>query len=404
MTRAPRSVYRRACFRVESPDFIDLGSPGKAVVSKGVPARLKKAAFHSSYRLHWTAVMAVLPAACAGLHTAVAQSTSSNDDTRWYIGAGVGLTSLQPDSYCDCMTIADDNDTSFNLYAGIDISKRFAVEFQISDLGSPSVDFLGEPVGSVDYQVAGLNGLLYLFNSADSGSSRDGLSAYIKAGAGVLINDSSLPYEQAHDTQLWLGAGIEYGFGRGWSLRTELNSFDTDARQVTASLVKRFGGNARYVIPDTRVSTTRLVVPTPNSTAAPIPEPTQPVAQVSNTIKPPEPSQIAVELPTVFFGFDQYSLGSAAQSKLNQLVNIMQTAPAMKLQLEGHADARGTVSYNNSLSMQRAQSVRDYLMSRNISGSRIEMVGYGELKPAADNASEAGRARNRRVEVHLYGG
>ena len=168
-------------------DFIDLGcadgetaaipvvlgganiSPVDSEVLPAIaaPTAVASIAVKRSYSLRWSMVAALLPAACTGLHvvTQSAAVADDTDDTRWYIGVGAGLTTLQPEAFCDCLTLSDDNDTSFNLYAGVDLTRRFAIEFQYADLGAPSVDFLGDPVGSIDYQVAGLSGLLYLFNT-----------------------------------------------------------------------------------------------------------------------------------------------------------------------------------------------------------------------------------------------
>ena len=360
-----------------------------------------------SYGLKWGAIAALLPAACTGIHI-VTQSTAVADhepagpieDTRWFIGAGVGLTTLQPDAFCDCLTLSEDNDTSFNLYAGIDISKRFAIEFQYANLGAPSVDFLGTPVGSIDYEVAGLSGLLYLFNSRNSGTSRAGFSGYLKAGAGILMNDSALPFRQEHDTQLWLGAGLEYGVGAGWSVRTEFNSFDTDARQVTASLVKRFGGGSRRTLAH-EPAPVALPDPLPRLQ---IPESQQEIAEVVKDPLPSEPSLPAVELPTVFFDFDRHDLAAPEVDKLDRLATIMRSAPNVKLRIEGHTDALGSVGYNENLALMRAEYVRDYLQQQDIQRERIELLAYGELQPAADNSTESGRAQNRRVEVHLSAG
>jgi len=348
----------------DSDEFIDLGAKTLrpvAALAKGLRttsdsmSRIHGAMLRRDYRIQWsgfqwTALAAIVPAACASLPTAVAQSENPFVDSGlgWYVGGGVGLASLQPDSYCDCMTISEDNDVALNFYAGLDINERYAVELHYGKLGAPSVDFLGESVGSIDYQVAGLNGLLYLFNSQHTGVERPGFSAFVKAGGGVLINDSSLPYHQKHETQLWLGAGD------------------------------------------------RLV----KTAAVPTPVQSEPVATV--VPEAPQPSQVAVELPTVFFAFDHSDLNPGARDKLDRLVTVMETAPTMKLRLEGHADALGSVNYNDRLSINRAESVRDYLVSKNIQSDRIELLGYGELKPAADNSTDAGRARNRRVEVHLF--
>jgi outer membrane protein OmpA-like peptidoglycan-associated protein len=67
----------------------------------------------------------------------------------------------------------------------------------------------------------------------------------------------------------------------------------------------------------------------------------------------------------------------------------------------GHTDSTGSDAINNPLSLERAHSVRDYLAARGVSASRIETSGRGEREPIADNGSEAGRAKNRRVEIFL---
>ena len=362
------------------------------------PTTVASIAVKRSYSLKWSMVAALLPAACTGLHvvTQSAAVADETDGTRWFIGVGAGLTTLQPEAFCDCLTLSDDNDTSFNLYAGVDLTRRFAIEFQYADLGAPSVDFLGDPVGSIDYQVAGLSGLLYLFNTRrNSGTTRDGLSGYLKAGAGVLMNDSSLPFRQEHGSQLWLGAGLEYGVGRGWSVRTEYNAFDTDATQVTASLVKRFGGGSR--------NTNRVAVEQP-LVRLQVPQPVAEVASVPEEPLQTEPSLTAIDLPTLFFDFDRHDLRPLEASKLERLASVLRSSPLSKLQIEGHTDARGSENYNNNLSIMRAEAVRDYLQQQDIGADRIEVLGYGEMQPVAVNSTEEGRAQNRRVELSLSSG
>ena len=69
------------------------------------------------------------------------------------------------------------------------------------------------------------------------------------------------------------------------------------------------------------------------------------------------------------------------------------------LQVAGHTDSSGSASYNQRLSERRAASVADYLLSKNIPADRLVVLGYGESRPIADNASTEGRAENRRVEL-----
>lgn len=75
--------------------------------------------------------------------------------------------------------------------------------------------------------------------------------------------------------------------------------------------------------------------------------------------------------------------------------------PTMRVRIVGHTDSTGSDAINNPLSVERAQSVRDYLAARGVAPSRVETAGMGSRSPVADNSSEAGRAQNRRVEIFL---
>jgi outer membrane protein OmpA-like peptidoglycan-associated protein len=73
--------------------------------------------------------------------------------------------------------------------------------------------------------------------------------------------------------------------------------------------------------------------------------------------------------------------------------------PGWKLVIEGHTDATGSDAHNQTLSQQRAESVKAYLVKAGVDGGRLKPTGFGESKPVADNATELGRAQNRRVEL-----
>jgi outer membrane protein OmpA-like peptidoglycan-associated protein len=70
----------------------------------------------------------------------------------------------------------------------------------------------------------------------------------------------------------------------------------------------------------------------------------------------------------------------------------------MRLRIEGHADSTGPHEKNMELSQKRAEAVRNYLISSGIQPSRLEVAGYGDTRPIANNATEEGRRMNRRIE------
>jgi outer membrane protein OmpA-like peptidoglycan-associated protein len=102
----------------------------------------------------------------------------------------------------------------------------------------------------------------------------------------------------------------------------------------------------------------------------------------------------------VLFASAKSDLLPDAQVKLNSVAEALtQQDPDSKLVVEGHTDSQGGASYNQDLSQRRAQSVRDYLVSRGIAEDRITSQGFGSSRSIADNKSAEGRANNRRVEI-----
>ncbi len=100
----------------------------------------------------------------------------------------------------------------------------------------------------------------------------------------------------------------------------------------------------------------------------------------------------------VLFGFDQSTLGTKAQGTLNDLITVLNKYPDTNLEIQGHTDSKGTEQYNQALSERRAGAVYNYLASHHVLSSRLKAVGFGEQYPKYTNATEDGRAQNRRVE------
>ena len=103
----------------------------------------------------------------------------------------------------------------------------------------------------------------------------------------------------------------------------------------------------------------------------------------------------------LLFDTAKAGLKPAAIDSVNQIADIIKKYPEDKLIVIGYTDDRGADDYNQRLSEQRAQSVRLALIARGVPGSSIEPVGMGEANPVAENTTEAGRARNRRVELQI---
>jgi|HubBroStandDraft_1064217.scaffolds.fasta_scaffold02436_6 outer membrane protein OmpA-like peptidoglycan-associated protein len=107
----------------------------------------------------------------------------------------------------------------------------------------------------------------------------------------------------------------------------------------------------------------------------------------------------------VLFASNHADLLPTAQVKLNEVALALTRQDAeSRIVVEGHTDSQGEPSYNQDLSQRRAQSVRDYLVSRGIAADRVTAQGFGLTRPIADNTSAEGRANNRRVEIVVQPG
>ncbi len=107
---------------------------------------------------------------------------------------------------------------------------------------------------------------------------------------------------------------------------------------------------------------------------------------------------------TVFFGFDEYALGSEARSVIERQASLLTQNPAVTVTIEGHCDERGTREYNLALGERRASAVKDYLVALGVSPARVATISYGEERPAVIGSNESAWARNRRGVTAVTGG
>lgn len=118
--------------------------------------------------------------------------------------------------------------------------------------------------------------------------------------------------------------------------------------------------------------------------------------QVAETPEPP-PARFVLE--GINFDSGSATILSESFPRLDRVVEYMTHRPETRIRIAGHTDNVGNPRNNQTLSEERAESVRQYLISHGIEGDRIEAVGFGDQQPVASNDTEEGRARNRRIEA-----
>jgi len=115
----------------------------------------------------------------------------------------------------------------------------------------------------------------------------------------------------------------------------------------------------------------------------------------------PKPKPEIISLPGVHFEYDSAKLTRKSMFILNGAVRTLKAHPRIRAEVAAYTDSRGSDSYNQRLSQRRAQSVLDYLVAKGVTANHLSPKGYGESDPVADNTTDEGRAKNRRVELRI---
>lgn len=256
------------------------------------------------------------------------------------------------------------------------------------------------------------------------------LRPYIGVGAGaahVSIRGARYDNNELHNASETLfawqaGAGFAFNFTKQVTasldyrfLQTNRGEFDLLDDNPTTHLRARYRSNSIQF--GLRYSFGAEEAPAPEPVAEPVAVvPVEPVAPPPPP-PPPPPCEVPADgtpmnfqgcklgdtlvLHGVNFQFDKATLTLNAKALLDQVADALQTRADIKVELDGYTDSKGSDAYNQKLSEQRATAVQDYLVTRGIAAERMVAKGFGEASPIADNDSDEGRERNRRVELKV---
>ena len=149
--------------------------------------------------------------------------------------------------------------------------------------------------------------------------------------------------------------------------------------------------------------------PAPAAAPAPAPAPAPAAAPAPRAAAPaaPAPAPAAATKVTyaadTFFDFDKSVLKADGKAKLDDLAGKVKAINLEVIIAVGHTDSTGSDAYNQKLSVKRADAVKAYLTTKGIEKNRVYTEGKGEKQPVADNKTDAGRSKNRRVEIEVVG-
>tara|TARA_B100000989_G_scaffold47717_1_gene31074 strand:+ start:9419 stop:10081 length:663 start_codon:yes stop_codon:yes gene_type:complete len=108
-----------------------------------------------------------------------------------------------------------------------------------------------------------------------------------------------------------------------------------------------------------------------------------------------------IELKNLNFESAKYNISQKYYTDLNEIFSFLNSQKDINIEIAGHTDNIGNKIYNQKLSNNRANSVKSFLVQKGIDSNRIKCVGYGEQQPVADNSTDSGRKKNRRIEIRI---
>ncbi|MDZ7767353.1 MAG: OmpA family protein [Melioribacteraceae bacterium] len=254
------------------------------------------------------------------------------------------------------------------------------------------------------------------------------VSPYLSVGAGVnyrmLTNNATASLEDDAFGYQWnAGLGIEWSLSENWRLVTEFGYHGTSNSQLDGfvSPTENNGSDNYYA------ASLGLLYLFGKGEPSDKCEPCQGITQewkdmtdydriedmIKNYIPKEVIKEVVVEKPIyaisedrltlvgVNFDFNKSELLPESHAVLDKAVTLLKNSPDVRVEIQGYTDNVGTVDYNQKLSKDRAEAVKNYLVSKGISANRLSTVGYSENYPIADNSTAEGRAKNRRVVFRI---
>ncbi|MNJ14622.1 Outer membrane protein A precursor [compost metagenome] len=333
----------------------------------------------------WLAVITLSPWFSSSVFAAVQPDA-------WYLGAKAGW--VEASGACGPQAISCDNSpVDSGLFVGYVLNDWLALEAGYDHFSEFNASYPAQwaPAHSAAYE-GDLNGLSFVAKPYWQLS--DSWSLFGKAGLMLWeldVTGDELNYAREvtdRGGSPLLGAGLEYAFNHNWRTNLEyqwlgqIGGSDTgemDVNAVNLGIIYQF---------------TSEPVPAPELAPAPVViEPAHPTVEL----------QAPWSLGGLLFASNASAITPELASALQPALQRLQANPQEHLIIDAHTDNRGSDEYNLLLSVRRAEAVRTYFIQQSVQTTQLTTKGMGESQPVADNATEEGRSKNRRVELVSVG-
>jgi OOP family OmpA-OmpF porin len=360
-------------------------------------------------------------------------------DSGWYIGANAGesrakidegriMGGLQEGGFATTSLSKDESHFGFKAFGGYQFNRFVALEGGYFDLGNFNFDAVTDPPGTLtgEIKIRGVDLDLVGFIPFT-----DRFAAFGRIGAiGAEARDTFAatgtvavlePRRREREANYKFGVGLQLKLTDAFVIRAEAERYrigdavgnNGDIDLFSLGVLYRFGWAAPQAArPETPPPTAAMPEPVPPPPPAP-PRDSDNDGVTDDLDKCPGtppgtavdaagcPLKGSITLEGVTFEYKSAQLSADSRTILGGIGDNLKKYPRLRIELQGHTDSAGGDAYNLALSQRRAESVRDYLIERGVVADRLTARGYGEAQPIESNDTEAGRARNRRVVMHV---
>ena len=259
------------------------------------------------------------------------------------------------------------------------------------------------------------------------------VSPYLYAGVGgnykkITNGQTGNPDNNKFGSQLNVGLGAEFKINPSWTIVTEFGYHVTNNSELEGTIVPtEINGRDSYIVLSVGINLffgkgepSKQCETCPCPGIAPVMKEMKDMTdynKIEDMIVKHIPKEVIkdilvdkyivavsndrIVLVGVNFAFDKSDLLPESYPVLDKAVKLLNNKPDVNVEIEGYTDYIGTDAYNQQLSVERAQTVQAYLISKGIAAGRLSTVGYGKGNPVANNATDEGRAMNRRIVFRI---
>lgn len=336
-----------------------------------------------------------------------------------YLGAGLGLSGLDPD-ISNLYSVKEDSDTGFKLWLDYQFRERWMLEVEYAKLGASTVEGSAAAIATNVFTAQFSEDISYQHFSTtalyDYPLPFKTLSVFAKGGLAYADVQSDLNIKVEDRLSPSLGAGLQYRIKEKYLARFEYETFSSDSNLISLGISMRLGEPKQESVPveeTVKPDAVAAVVEEPASeeVAEATTEQPKSLEQFMEALEPEESTVNMEELyanlkrdlePSSLFEKGSASLSNRIMGNLDEIVYFLDTYPNVRVVITGYASDEGHEYLNENLSRLRAHGAKTYLQANGVSEERVIVRARGEHFPKYDETEDDYRERNRRIEYDFY--